>query len=85
MQPSVDKIIVQISELSKQLSEHRNEILKLPTSDFIRSFVDLTTMIDQLDSTRELLLGRAENLLSRPQATERQLRKEHLKLIHNRK
>lgn len=81
----VETLISELSEMSKELSERRQELLKLQTSDFIRSFVELTTAIDQLDSTRELLLGRAESLLSQPNATERKLRKEHLKLVHNRK
>ncbi|MGZ4107394.1 MAG: hypothetical protein ACXVP5_03510 [Tumebacillaceae bacterium] len=84
-QNNVEKMIAELSEMSKQLSERRHEILKLQTTDFIRSFVELTTAVDQLDSTRELLLGRAESLLSQPNATERKLRKEHLKLVHNRK
>lgn len=82
---NVEQLISELSEMSKELSERRQELLKLQTSDFIRSFVELTTAIDQLDSTRELLLGRAESLLSQPNVTERKLRKEHLKLVHNRK
>lgn len=85
MKPTVDEIVCQLSELSKQLSEQRGDLLKLDTSIFIRAFVDLTGAIESLDTTRELLLGRAETLLSRPRETERKLRKEHLKLVPNRK
>ncbi|MCX7570474.1 hypothetical protein OS242_10925 [Tumebacillus sp. DT12] len=85
MTPNVHQIVLQMSELSKQLSEHQNEILKLQTSDFIRAFVSMTTAIEQLDSVREVMRGRADNLLSRPDATERKLRKEHLKLVVNNK
>jgi hypothetical protein len=82
---NVEQLIAELNEMSKELTVRRQELLKLQTSDFIRSFVELTTAIDQLDSTRELLLGRAESLLSQPHVTERKLRKEHLKLIYNRK
>ena len=85
MEQNLEQMISQLYDLSKKVSERRNEILKFQSGDFIRSFVDLTQVIEQLDSTRELLLGRAESMLSRPQETERKLRKEHLKLVHSRK
>ncbi|PWK16010.1 hypothetical protein [Tumebacillus permanentifrigoris] len=79
----VDQLIAKIYELAKQVSEHPNEILKLQTSEFVRSFIDLTQAVEHLDAARELLLGRAESLLSRPRDTEKRLRKEHLKLVIN--
>jgi hypothetical protein len=85
MEQNLEQMISQLYDLSKKVSERRNEILKFQSADFIRSFVDLTQAIEQLDSTRELLLGRAESMLSRPNETERKLRKEHLKLVHSRK
>ena len=85
MKPSVEQLTRQLSELSKQISSQQNELLKLQTSDFIRSFVDLTTAVEQMDGLREVMRGRAEALLSRPGETERKLRKEHLKLVVNRK
>ena len=85
MEQNLEQMISQLYDLSKKVSDHRSEILKFQASDFIRAFVDLTQAIEKLDSTRELLLGRAESMLSRPQETERKLRKEHLRLVHNRK
>ncbi|ARU63514.1 hypothetical protein CBW65_22785 [Tumebacillus avium] len=85
MTQSLEQKIAQLCELSKQITEQRNEILKLDTSKFIRSFVDLTVAIEQIDCTREMMRGRADHLLSRPEDTERKLRKEHLKLVHSRK
>ncbi|MBL0387312.1 hypothetical protein JJB07_11680 [Tumebacillus sp. ITR2] len=80
---SVDQLIAKLYEMAQQVSQQPNEILKLQTSEFIRSFVDLTQAIEQLDAAREVLLGRAESLLSRPRETEKRLRKEHLKLVIN--
>ena len=85
MNANVEQIVTQLSELSKQLSGLQNQALKMPTSDFIRSFVSMTTTIEQLDAVREVMRGRADNLLSRPEETERKLRKEHLKLVVNNK
>ena len=85
MEQNLEQMISQLYDLSKKVSKSRNEILKFQSSDFIRAFVDLTQAIEHLDSTREMLLGRAESMLSRPQETERKLRKEHLKLVHSRK
>lgn len=85
MTQSLEQKIAQLCELSKQITEQRNEILKLDTSKFIRSFVDLTVAIEQIDCTREMMRGRADHLLSRPEDTERKLRKEHLKLVHSKK
>lgn len=79
---NVEQIISQMNELAKQLSDRRQEILKLQASGFIRSFIDLTTVIDQMDCTREIMRGRAETLLNRPRETEKMLRKEHLKVIN---
>jgi hypothetical protein len=79
----VDQLIAKLYEMAQQVAENPNEILKLQTSEFIRSFVDLTQAVEQLDAARELLLGRAESLLSRPRETEKRLRKEHLKLVIN--
>ncbi|KEO85148.1 hypothetical protein [Tumebacillus flagellatus] len=80
---SVEQLIAKIYQLTQQISNQPNEILKLQTSEFIRSFVDLTQAVEQLDAVRELLLGRAESLMSRPRETEKRLRKEHLKLVVN--
>lgn len=81
----VDQLIAKIHELAREVSLQPNDILKLQTSRFIRSFVDLTQSIELLDAAREVLQGRAERLLSQPEETEKRLRKEHLKLIvHNR-
>lgn len=85
MTQSLEQKIAQLCELSKQISEQRNEILKLDTSKFIRCFVDLTVAIEGIDGTREMMRGRADHLLSRPEDTERKLRKEHLKLVHSKK
>jgi acyl-CoA reductase-like NAD-dependent aldehyde dehydrogenase len=85
MKLSLEEKIAQLRRLSKEISEHRNEILKLSTSKFIRSFVDLTVAVEQIDCTREMMRGRADHLLSRPEETERKLRKEHLKLVHSKK
>jgi len=84
-EPKLSQLIEQMRDLADQIAEHRHDILKLPTSDFIRSFVDLTQAVEQMDATREVLLGKAETMLNRPRETERKLRKEHLKLVHNRK
>ena len=73
---------MQMNDLAKQLSERRQEILKLQASGFIRSFVDMTSVIDQLDCTREIMRGRAETAARRPRETEKMLRKEHLKVIN---
>jgi hypothetical protein len=81
MERNLVQLIDEVSELAQKVAERRNEILKFQTSDFIRSFVELTRAIEHLDSSRELLLGRAETLLSRPRETERKLRKEHLMVI----
>ncbi|ASS74769.1 hypothetical protein CIG75_07125 [Tumebacillus algifaecis] len=85
MTQSLERKIAQLCELSNQITEQHNDILKLDTSKFIRSFVDLTTAIEQLDGTREMMRGRADHLLNHPKLTEHKLRKAHLKLVHNKK
>ncbi|TCP54595.1 hypothetical protein EV586_104216 [Tumebacillus sp. BK434] len=85
MTQSLEQKVAQLCELSKQISDQRHEILKLDTSKFIRTFVDLTVAIEQIDCTREMMRGRADHLLSRPEDTERKLRREHLKLVHSKK
>ncbi|HEU4962661.1 MAG TPA: hypothetical protein VFV52_02235 [Bacilli bacterium] len=82
---NVAQKIGQISELSKQLQQCPNEILKLPTSEFIRAFIEMTTAMEQIDALREVMRGRAEELLSRPYETEKKLRRERLKLVPGRK
>lgn len=85
MKQNVSQMASQISDLTKQLTQDHNQILKLPTSDFIRAFIELTSAMEQIDALREVMRGRAEELLSRPYETEKKLRKERLKLVHSRK
>ncbi|MFD2169187.1 hypothetical protein [Tumebacillus lipolyticus] len=85
MKQSVEQQITELQELTKRIAEQRHEVLKLETGKFIRSFVDLTVAVEQIDGIRELLRGRADQLISNQEDTERKLRKERFKLVHSRK